>query len=472
MTLRHLVGRKLPAGMKPILKNTLFRWVPYSWRMGRDYWQMRSFLTEAQWWDKERIETWQLEKMRAIVDYAFNHVRGYHQLYQAAGYHPGDLRTLADVQSLPFVTRALMQENDEAFTSDTIPNWRRFRETTGGSSGTPLGFYKTKECLAIENAFVHTNWDGVGWRFGSHTVVLRGPLKTAGDRLWEIDPANRELHLSTFLLNQTSYPHLSEQIRKYHAPNLHAYPSTAVLLADLVLQAGEVGELTFDFILLGSEVIQPWQISRLEKAFPKAKIIGLYGMTEQVAMGAWCADNTDYHISPFYSLTEFIPPEDDMEKRADVAEIVGTSFWNRATPFIRYRTGDLARRTATQCIACGRKFDLISKIEGRTGQYLIGANWSKLSLTSLIFAQHFSAFSAIKNIQLVQEKQGDVLVRVEPTPDFNDEDRDEIINRMEQAAGGQLTVTLETVSAITRTARGKNQFLIQKLLTPKMNLPE
>lgn len=472
MTFLQIIGRKLPAGVKPILKNTFFRWIPYRWRMGRAYWQMRSFLAEAQWWDRERIETWQLVKMRAIVDYAFTHVPGYRQLYREAGYHPGDLRSLADIQSLPFVTRSLLQENDEAFTSDSIPKWQRFRETTGGSSGAPLGFNKTSECLTIENAFVHANWEGVGWRFGSRTVVLRGPLKTADDSLWEIDPANRELYLSSLHLNQITYPHVSAQIRQYQAPNLQAYPSTAILLADLVLEAGEVGKLTFDFILLGSEVIQPWQIDRLREAFPTAKITGLYGMTEQVSIGAWCANNTDYHISPFYSFTEFIPPEDAAERRSDITEIVGTSFWNQATPFIRYRTGDLARRTATQCQACGRQFDLVSKIEGRTGQYLIGANWSKLSLTSLIFAQHFSAFSAIKNLQLVQETPGEVLVRVEPTPDFNDEDRDEIINRMEQAAGGQLSVTLETVPAIIRTARGKNQFLIQKFNAPQTELPE
>ncbi len=288
----------------------------------------------------------------------------------------------------------------------------------------------------------------------------------------DADQADRSLFLSAFHLNQTTYPQYQKKIKQFKAPNLQAYPSTAVLLANQVLEAGQVGELSFEYILLGSEVIQPWQIAHLKKAFPNARITGHYGMTEQVSIGAWCKENEDYHVSPFYGLTEYIPPEDGSARRADVSEIVGTSFWNQATPFIRYRTGDLAKRTATQCTACGRKFDLISKIEGRTGQYVRGTNGSLFSLTSLIFAQHFEAFSAIKNFQLVQEKPGEVLVRVEPTADFNEQHRQEIISRMEKAAGGQLTVLLETVDAVTRTPRGKNLFLIQKLGVPQENLPE
>lgn len=459
----NVAGRKLPPAIKPFLKRTLYRWIPLRWRMGRSYWQLRSFLAEAQWWEREQIEAWQLEKMRATVDYAYNHVPGYHQLYREAGYHPGDLRTLADVQSLPFVTRTLMQENNEAFISDAIPAWQRFRETTGGSSGTPLGFYKTKTSLIAENAFVHSHWGWVDWRFGSRAVILRGPLLNSDSRLWDADPADRSLFLSTFHLTPSNYPQYQEKIKQYKAPNLQAYPSTAVLLANQVLEAGQVGELSFDYILLGSEVIQPWQIARLKKAFPNARITAHYGMTEQVTIGAWCKENKDYHISPFYGLTEYVSPKDSIERKVDLAEIVGTSFWNQATPFIRYRTGDLAKRTGTRCTACGRQFDLISKIEGRTGQYVRGANGNLFSLTSLIFAQHFEAFSAIKNFQLVQEKPGEVLIRVEPTAGFNDQHRQEIISRMEKAAGGQLTVSLETVDAITRTLRGKNLFLIQKL---------
>jgi phenylacetate-CoA ligase len=463
MTVFNVVGRKLPASIKPFLKKTLFRWIPLRWRMGRQYWRLRSFLSEAQWWEQDRIKAWQLEKMQEIVRFAYEHVTGYRQLYQEAGFHPNDLQTLADVASLPIVSRALLQDNIEAFSVQGLPPWQIYQETTGGSSGTPLSFYRTKASLSVENAFVHTHWGWAGWPFGSRSTVLRGPLKTTADQLWDYDPVNRELYLSTFRLNTDTYPQFKQKIHSFNAPNLQAYASTATLLADLILEAGDAGLAPFERILLGAEGIQDWQIALLEKAFPGAKIAGHYGLTEQAIIGAWCEYTQDYHINPYYSLTEYVQPETGIFEESGLKELVGTSFWNRATPFIRYRTGDLAIRQATRCESCGRHFDILAKIEGRTGEYVVGSNGNLFSLTSLIFAQHFQAFSAIQYLQIVQTQPGEVLVRVVPTKDFSERNKAEIITRMEKAARGKLAVRLEKVDKITRTRRGKNQFLIQDL---------
>ena len=404
-----------------------------------------------------------------MVSYAYDHVSGYHQLYQEAGFHPNDLQTLADVSSLPMISRILLQDNIEAFTTQNLPSWQRYLETTGGSSGSPLSFSKTKANLSLENAFVHTHWSWAGWPFGSRSVVLRGPLKTANDQLWDYDPANRELYLSTFHLNPDTYPQFKRRIQRFKAPNLQAYASTATLLADLILEAADAGQLAFERILLGAESIQDWQVDLLEKAFPEAKIAGHYGLTEQTAIGAWCERARDYHINPFYGLTEYLQPKAEVFEASGLKEIVGTSFWNRATPFIRYRTGDLAVRKATRCEDCGRNFDVLAKIEGRTGEYVIGSNGGLFSLTSLIFAQHFQAFSSIRNMQIVQSQPGEVLVRVTPSANFTDQDHAEIINKMEKAAHGFLTVHLEKVDKIDRTQRGKNQFLDQHLKTSQPN---
>ena len=467
MTVLNVVGRKLPPSLKPFLKKVFFQWIPLRWRMGRQYWRLRAFLAEAQWWERDQIEAWQLKKMQEMVRFAYERTSGYRQLYQEAGFHPNDLQTLADVTSLPIVSRALLQNNSEAFSVQGLPSWQIYRETTGGSSGTPLSFLRTKASLSVENAFVHTHWGWAGWAFGSRAVVLRGPLKTATDQLWDYDPANRELYLSTFRLNADTYPQFKQKIQSFNTPNLQAYASTATLLADLVLEAGDAGQFPFERILLGAESIQNWQVDLLEKAFPGAKIAGHYGLTEQATIGAWCEHSRDYHINPFYGLTEYVQPETGIFEENGLKELVGTSFWNRATPFIRYRTGDLAIRQATKCESCGRHFDILAKIEGRAGEYVVGSNGNLFSLTSLIFAQHFQAFSAIQNMQIIQTQPGEVLVRVVPTADFTERDQAEIIKKMEKAAHGFLSVQLEKVDKITRTSRGKNQFLIQDLNTPR-----
>ncbi len=110
MTWINVSGRKLPVGIKPFLKKTLYRLVPMRLRMGRHYWQLRNFLEKAQWWKRAKIKSWQLKRLQEIVSYAYHQVPGYRTLYDEAGTKPEDIHSLADVRRLPFVTKTLYRK--------------------------------------------------------------------------------------------------------------------------------------------------------------------------------------------------------------------------------------------------------------------------------------------------------------------------------------------------------------------------
>ena len=143
--------------------------------------------------------------------------------------------------------------------------------------------------------------------------------------------------------------------------------------------------------------------------------------------------------------------------------MVGTSFWSEGTPFIRYRTGDLAERGQIGCARCNRQFEILTRIEGRKQDYVVTTDGGYVTLTALIFAQHFHAFGSIINMQLYQDRVGEVLVKVVPTSAFSDQDINEIKTTMEGAVGGRLSVRVQIVDEIPRTQRGKYRFLEQKL---------
>ena len=73
-------------------------------------------------------------------------------------------------------------------------------------------------------------------------------------------------------------------------------------------------------------------------------------------------------------------------------------------PFIRYRTGDLATFSSNTC-QCGRNYTLFDDIEGRNYEYVFTKDGRKISLTGLIFGQHFNAFRKIDKMQLLQPEQ-------------------------------------------------------------------
>lgn len=102
-------------------------------------------------------------------------------------------------------------------------------------------------------------------------------------------------------------------------------------------------------------------------------------------------------------------------------------------------------------------------MEGRLQDFIVANDGSLITLTALIFAQHFKAFGKIKNMQLYQDRMGEVIVKIIPANEFSKEDSNEIIKKMENAVNGKIKVKVKLVDKIQRTSSGKYRFLIQKL---------
>jgi phenylacetate-CoA ligase len=66
-------------------------------------------------------------------------------------------------------------------------------------------------------------------------------------------------------------------------------------------------------------------------------------------------------------------------------------------------------------------------------------------------------------MQLVQEEKGKILVNIVKTPNYSDDDEEELRRKMIDSVDGQLDVQFKYVNEIPRTKLGKFKFLIQKL---------
>ena len=84
------------------------------------------------------------------------------------------------------------------------------------------------------------DWEWVGWHFGERSSVLSRPIQGPINRLWDYDPTRRELVLNSFNLSEENYPQYRRVLLRYKPTTLQAYPSTAMQLASLVLEQGDV----------------------------------------------------------------------------------------------------------------------------------------------------------------------------------------------------------------------------------------
>lgn len=451
------ITKYILSGIKDKAK-PLLSWLPYNWRHGSDYRQWRAFLKEAQYYSYDQIAQWQLENMKKIVDYAYKNTKGYRQLYDAHHVHPGDIQKLSDIKHFPFVTKQLLQDNLEEF---SVPGHVRFYVTTGGSTGIPFGFYCLYKNSEIEDAFIHAVWSIFGWVPNEYNAILRGAYIGNEESIWSMDKFRKELLLSTYYLSWNTLDLYIDVISHFKPKVLQAYPSSLNILCDLLMDAKKVGSIDFDLIILASENVYDWMLAKYKRTFPNSRFVSFYGHAERVILAPWCEYTQYYHLIPFYGYTEILN-EDGVEADEDgQGELVGTGFHMKATPFIRYKTMDHVIKGQSHCSACGRSYQLLNKIVGRSHEVIVTKTDRLISMTAI--NMHSSVFDDVRQFQFYQDTPGRLDFRIVPKPSCSAQSIDNIYSELMKKLGDDTELTITQVDEIPKTKAGKFRFLDQRL---------
>jgi phenylacetate-CoA ligase len=439
--------------------------IPFSLRYRKVFWETYAFLQESQWWSREKLREYQIQQLEKLLNHAYENVPYYRGLFDERGLKPKDIQTFNDLRKLPYLTKEIIRQSLPDLVAQNYPKSRLQYATTGGSTGTPLGFYQERGVTeAKERAFMLTQWKRVGFKVGDRCAVLRGKVvrNASNGKFWEYDPVNKNLILSSYHMAEATLPKYIEKIRNFKPDFIQAYPSAITILARFMKENRAEPFPSIKAILCGSENLYPWQRELLEETF-QCRVYSWYGHTEMAALAGECEKSTYYHIFPEYGFIELIGDGGkQVTEENEMGEIVATSLNNYICPLIRYRTMDLAAPSNAKC-ECGRNYALLSRTEGRLQELMVTKDKRLVTLTALIFAQHFKAFSKVTEMQLVQEKEGEVTVKIVKTSQYSTDDEKEIISKMQRAVDGGLDINFAYVDFIPRTQRGKYKFLIQKL---------
>jgi phenylacetate-CoA ligase len=430
---------------------------PRYWRAVR---QRRRFLLESEGWSADRLRDYQWRRLRDLLEHAWQNVPYYRQ---NLGAEPGDIRDWDDFRRLPTLSKHDLQEHGERLIATDVAPERRAYATTGGSTGTPVGFwYDVPSSVVAEWAFMSLQWRRVGYRDGDRSAVFRGIPTPEGHR-WEREPFQAQLRLSSYHLAPDQIPELLGRLRRFAPRYLQAYPSSASLLAAWMLEHGEAPVAGLRAVLCGSENLYDWQRDQIGHAFG-CRVYSWYGLSERVCLAGECEHDQALHIWPQYGVTELLADDGhSVDGPGEVGEIVATGLTSRAMPLIRYRTMDAASFLDGPCPACGRPYRRFARIEGRIHEFIVSAHGRPVSMTSI--NMHTPVFDNVAAFRFCQDTPGRVTLTVVPKPSF-DRAGDEAVIRSELAPklGPDIELTtIELVNEIPLSPRGKHHFLDQRL---------
>jgi len=431
-------------------------------RFWRSVARWRSFLRESQEWPEERLDGWQFARLRELVEHAGVNVPYYREMFGAIGLEPGDLRDRSALAAVPTMAKEDLQDHAEDLISRVHPEAMRSYATTGGSTGTPVGFwFDNPGSAAAERAFIGALWSRVGYREGHRTAVLRGEVVATGGP-WELRPDDAQLRVSSYHLTDEWIPGLLDRIRRFGPRFIQGYPSSLTLVARHMVDNGEPPVAGVRALLCGSENLYDWQRTLLERAF-RCRPFSWYGLSERVTLAGECEHNRTLHVFPQYAITELVDAAGKpIERPGELGEIVGTGLTNRSMPLIRYRTQDAATWADGPCPSCGRPYRRLERIEGRLHEFIVASSGRPVSMTAI--NMHTGLFDNVRQFRFVQDTPGKIVLRVVPKASYGAADENRIRSELAPKLAPDIElVAIEPVDEIAPAPSGKQRFLDQRL---------
>ena len=414
------------------------------------FWQWYNFLDEASYWDEAKVMDFQLDRLKELVNYAYNNTDYFFNLFNELAINPKSIQSFDDFKNLPFSDRHLFMKEKKRLLSRSIDLSKCHYVRTSGTTGNPLVFYKPSICFTYELATIYHFWKRIGFSPFEKRFVLNGDILP--DKKPWIYATGNYIRFSPNKMNKERVNLYLKLMNNYGAKYLHGYPSAISLMAKVIKENNLTLSLKLKGVFLGTEPIYQWQRDVISNVFG-CRVFSHYGNTEAVALAGECEESSFYHFSSLFSYVEL----DDQTN-----EIIGTSFWNDANPFIRHRTKDIAKplTNVKQC-SCGRNGLLIETVEGRQGDYLISLQ------DEYIFPQAVSWITygteTVKESQIIQHKDYSIVFRYTPynfalRDDLN-KDLKHIKNRLLDMMGGPVKIDFEEEEFIEKTARGKVRWI-------------
>ena len=316
--------------------------------------------------NEQELKKHQLQGLQWTVAHAYEGSPQYREKLEATGISPNDIKTLSDLQKLPFTTADDLRTG-YPFPLRAVPFEQIVRvHASSGTTGKRKVLSYTQKDLddwisifarcyqmagvtqldRVQIAVGYGVWTaGMGFQLGCEKI---GALAVP------IGPGNIDMQIQ-FLLDFQSTVFCSTA-------------SMALLMAEEIHQRGIADKINVKKIIYGSERSSRSMRRKISDLFGGAELFDITGLTELYGPGTGieCSDHDCIHYWADYYLLEILDP-DTLKPLPDGewGEMVVTSLCKEGAPLIRYRTRDITRIIAGPC-SCGSIMPRHSRIRGRS----------------------------------------------------------------------------------------------------------
>lgn len=361
----------------------------------------------------------QLQRLRATVELAYENVELYRERMNGLGVRPDDLRSLEDIQRLPFTVKTDLRDTYPFGLFAKPMNEIVRLHASSGTTGKPIVVAYTHADVdvwtnamvrafaacglhsgdVIQNAYGYGLFTGgLGAHYGGEGLGATVIPISGGNTERQI-MVLKDFKVTAICCTPSYFLHIIERAA-----------ALGIDIHDLPLRAGVFGA-------------EPWTDAMRQRIEAESGIraYDVYGLSEIIGpgVGIECSEQSGLHIFEDYFYPEIIDPETGkVMPEGEEGELVLTTLCKQAMPMLRYRTRDITTLVSEPC-ACGRTLRRIRRIGRRSDDMFIirGVNVFPSQIESALLVVE----GTLPHYQIVLTRDhglDEMEVQVEVTPEF------------------------------------------------------
>jgi phenylacetate-CoA ligase len=335
----------------------------------------------------DELRALQLKRLRATLRHAYANSPVYRAKFDAAGVHPDDCRSLADLAKFPFTVKTDLRDN-YPFGMFAVPREQCARiHASSGTTGKPTVVGYTQKDIDTWAALVARSIRAAGARPGDMVHVSYGYGLFTGGLGAHYGAEQLGLTVVPFGGGQTERQ--VQLIQDFKPTIIMVTPSYMLAIADEFERQGiDPRSTSLRTGIFGAE---PWTNDMRHAIEQRLGLdaVDIYGLSEVMGPGvaSECVETKDGPtIWEDHFYPEIIDPDTgEVLPDGELGELVFTSLSKEALPIIRYRTRDLTRLLP----GTARTMRRMEKITGRSDDMMIvrGVNVFPTQIEELILKQ-------------------------------------------------------------------------------------
>jgi phenylacetate-CoA ligase len=321
--------------------------------------------------DEEQIKEIQLKGLQWTIHHVYDHSSFYRNKFDKAGIRPEDVRSLQDIQHLPFIDKDdLLQDYPFPLRAMPYKDIVRIHASSGTTGKRKVLCYTQKDIDVWANLFARcyqmaglTRDDrvqiAVGYGLWTAGVGFQAGCERFGAMAVPLGPANAEMHCEMLVDMETTV--------------FCSTASMALLMAEEIHKRNLLSKIKVKKIILGAERHSDAMRDRIKELMGVEHIFDIYGLTELYGPGTGldCIQHNGIHYWADHFIFEVLDPISlKPVSSGEPGELVVTTLCKEGSPLVRYRTHDVTRFIDQVC-PCGAPFPMHDRILGRTDDMFI-----------------------------------------------------------------------------------------------------